>query len=136
MTPEEADRIIVEKVRCEDVWEPSCNYGQLHAVEEMLTSRQKQRYGTRIAEHMREVLGDVIFLQQKEDLGFVCWFTRSLPATVCAVLMARCFCKDTGRKISLARALADGEFTKPERTEFWAAYHGRPGGLFGKGGAA
>jgi len=55
--------------------------------------------------------------------------------------LARCswsdnFCKETGRKLSFARALANiawaEAFTKLERTAFWAAYHGRPGGLLGR----
>lgn len=35
------------------------------------------------------------------------------------------FRKETGRKISLARALKIAGFTKDERTTVWAAYHGR-----------
>jgi hypothetical protein len=35
------------------------------------------------------------------------------------------FSKETGRKLALARALANAEFTKNERSAFWAAYINR-----------
>ena len=33
--------------------------------------------------------------------------------------------KETGRKLALKRALVDGEFSREDRTKFWAAYRGR-----------
>ncbi len=35
------------------------------------------------------------------------------------------YCKETGRKLSLARALANAGFTREERKLFWAAYRYR-----------
>ena len=32
------------------------------------------------------------------------------------------FCRDTGRKISLARAMKDAKLDKAQRTEIWEAY--------------
>lgn len=34
------------------------------------------------------------------------------------------FCRDTGRKISLARAMAAAKLSKEERTEIWKTYCG------------
>ena len=35
------------------------------------------------------------------------------------------FCKETGRKYSLTRALGNAGFNKEQRTAFWEAYFGR-----------
>jgi hypothetical protein len=35
------------------------------------------------------------------------------------------YCKETGRKVSLAKALKAVKFTRDERTEFWKAYFNR-----------
>lgn len=63
----------------------------------------------------------------------IVWLEEGKPFAECTIVgvgHAQChvkdkFVKETGRKISLARALEEGGFDKDEREVFWNYYHAR-----------